>query len=218
MNCYRSIQFSIWEFFQLETLLWRILRLLFSSFWPGSDVVVKLEEDLNGLPPKVTNKDHFFRISYVFQWLTSFGRNFIPTDFVCYATFKASALRVWFWRKSDAVEWLYHLLCQVVRKFPHIAGYRALRLPADFEVKKLLKSQLALSATDGEPLTSTFVYQGGCLFCLFFYCSIGLCHLETNGSALSTIEKGVCTLIVSKKLDLRGREIWDFQSIFVMKM
>jgi hypothetical protein len=42
----------------------------------------------------------------------------------------------------------------VLSKFPHITGYRALRLPANVDTKKLLKSQLALSATDGESALS----------------------------------------------------------------
>lgn len=49
-----------------------------------------------------------------------------------------------------------NLFCQVLSKFPHITGYRALRLPANIDGKKLLKSQLALSATDGE---STLLYS-----------------------------------------------------------
>jgi hypothetical protein len=38
----------------------------------------------------------------------------------------------------------------VLKKFPHITGYRTWRLPAGVDVKKLLKSQLVLSATDGK--------------------------------------------------------------------
>lgn len=50
------------------------------------------------------------------------------------------------------MRWRYNknLSCQVLDKFPHISGYRALRIPTDVDVKKILKTQLALSATDGE--------------------------------------------------------------------
>ena len=44
----------------------------------------------------------------------------------------------------------FNLFCQVLKKFPHISGYCAWRLPVNVNAKKLLKSQLALSATDGK--------------------------------------------------------------------
>lgn len=77
----------------------------------GSDVAVKLEEDLNGLPSKVLSK------------------------------------------------------------FPHITGYRALRLPANVDTKKLLKSKLALSATDekGQATDATGIQIAGVLDDLFAY-------------------------------------------------
>lgn len=76
---------------------------------------------------------------------------------------------------SDAVvkleEDLDGLSLKVLNKFPHITGYRAFRLPADFEVKKLLKSQLALSATDGqgEATDATGIQLAGVLDNLFAY-------------------------------------------------
>ncbi|KAG0620855.1 hypothetical protein M758_4G249700 [Ceratodon purpureus] len=77
----------------------------------GSDVLVKLEEDANGLPPKV------------------------------------------------------------LKKFPHIAGYRTWRLPAKVDVKKLLKSRLVLSATDweGAATDATGIQVAGVLDDLFAY-------------------------------------------------
>lgn len=77
----------------------------------GADVVVKLAEDPNGLPPKVLDK------------------------------------------------------------FPHISGYRALRIPTDVDVKKILKTQLALSATDeqGQATDATGIQVGGVLDDLFAY-------------------------------------------------
>ncbi|KAG0630362.1 hypothetical protein M758_1G172900 [Ceratodon purpureus] len=77
----------------------------------GSDIAIKLEEDLSGLPQKVLNR------------------------------------------------------------FPYITGYRALRLPANGDARKLLKSQLALSATDenGQATDATGIQIAGVLDDLFAY-------------------------------------------------
>lgn len=51
----------------------------------------------------------------------------------------------------------FSLLWQVLKKFPHLAGYHCLRLPVGSDAKKLVKSQLALAAIDGKlivPLTN----------------------------------------------------------------
>lgn len=60
---------------------------------------------------------------------------------------------------------------EVTRKFPHIKGYTALKLPTDVNAAELLMGQLALAAVDGggAPLDATQVQTAGVLDDLFAY-------------------------------------------------
>jgi hypothetical protein len=85
-------------------------------------------------------------------------------------------------------DWLIYYEWQVVKKFPHIHEYRALRLPpcgdrgaGGYNVKKYIKCQLALSSTDGMYILDTHthththsilsLHKWSC-FSLLEYCSI----------------------------------------------
>ncbi|KAL2651111.1 hypothetical protein R1flu_019239 [Riccia fluitans] len=60
---------------------------------------------------------------------------------------------------------------KVVEKFPHITGYKALRVPLEADTKDLVKCQLALSSRDsaGVPVDATGVQLPGVLDELFAY-------------------------------------------------
>ncbi|KAL3680780.1 hypothetical protein R1sor_023736 [Riccia sorocarpa] len=56
--------------------------------------------------------------------------------------------------KLELKEDIQGLPAKVVEKFPHIAGYKALRVPPEADTKGLVKCQLALSSRDCKALSS----------------------------------------------------------------
>ncbi|KAL3700593.1 hypothetical protein R1sor_018615 [Riccia sorocarpa] len=73
--------------------------------------------------------------------------------------------------KLELKEDIQGLPAKVVEKFPHIAGYKALRVPPEADTKDLVKCQLALSSRDstGVPVDATGVQLPGVLDELFAY-------------------------------------------------
>jgi hypothetical protein len=109
-------------------------------------------------------------------------------------------------------DWLIYYEWQVVKKFPHIHEYRALRLPpcgdggaGGYDVKKYIKCQLALSSTDGMYILHMCTHTHSILslhkwscFSFLEYCSIHvlICFLIKKTSFLQIIWISLTLLLI----------------------